>query len=141
MEWKKIRNVTTNVIEGHLMATGRPRLDNLGRIGLGCRISLMHGPILDGPLPTTKVGDLRINHLQFEIIFDQPVELEDGAGESKIFKVGYENELYGEPARKTNLARFNDKKAKKNETTEEILRTLMQSMSLAVRETRDDRRG
>ena len=58
MEWKKLRNATTGEIEGHLVATGRPRLDNLGRIGDGCQIDLMHGPILDEPLPTTKVGDL-----------------------------------------------------------------------------------
>ena len=141
MKWTKIRNVNTNVIEGHLIATGRPRLEHLGKIGLGCRVSLMHGPIMNEPLPTTKVGDLRINHLHLEIRFDQPVEIKVGDEKCTIFKVGHENKLYGETARETNLMKFKEKKEQKNGTTEDILRTLVQGIAtLLVEDRRDGRR-
>ena len=67
LSWTKSKHPDTHEILGHLMATGKPRIENLGKIGDGCSVSLMSGPILHQPLPTTSVGDLRINHLQMRI--------------------------------------------------------------------------
>ena len=112
MDWKRIKSATTGEIEGHLVAMGRPRFSNLGRIGKGCMIDLMFGPILDQPLPTTRVGNLRINHLQFEIRFDLPTKFRDEEVEdSTFFKVGHKNELYGTLQRESNRNKFNKKKA------------------------------
>ena len=36
MNWMKIRNVTSNIIEGHLMATGKLRIPNLGMMSQHC---------------------------------------------------------------------------------------------------------
>ena len=131
MKWAKIRNRNTHVIEGHLLATGRPRLENLGKIGLGCRVSLMSGPILNEPLPTTKVGDLRINHLLLEITFEEPVKIEEDDEPGTTYKVGHENQLYGEVVRNSNLKKFKAKQdQKKGAVTTELLRTLLQSMAL-----------
>ena len=41
----------------------------------GCRVSIMSGIIKDEPLPSTKVGDLRINHVYLDISFDSAIQI------------------------------------------------------------------
>ena len=100
MTWKRILNPTSGKVEGHLMATDKPRFKNLGNISNGCSFSLMSGDILDQPLPTTRVANLRLNHLQFLIRFVRPCKFRDEEQEnSTIFRVGNKNELYGNDRR------------------------------------------
>ena len=106
MSWVKTRNVDTNDIEGQLIATGRPRIEHLGKIGQGCKVTLMHGPILNDPLPTIEVGDLRINHLLLEINFEEPVKLDDNRTAGTFFKVGHRNNLFGNKLREKNTKKL-----------------------------------
>ena len=134
MAWKRIQNPTTGVVEGHLVAMGRPRFQHLGKIGDGCTMTLMSGPILDQPLPTTKVGNLRLNHLQFVITFAEPGKFrEDEAEDSTIFRVGHKNELYGSQQRKSNRKDFIKKKAEKNASPGELLNNLLQALVVTAR--------
>ena len=129
LSWVKSKDPDTHEIMGHLMATGKPRIANLGKIGQGCRVSLMHGPILHEPLPTTKVGDLRINHLQMEIEFEKPLKLDGNQSESINFKVGHNNKLFGEELRVKNTKRFKEaQELKKGPVTQEFLTSLFKSL-------------
>ena len=53
--------------------------------------------------------------------------------DSNIFKVGHENELFGEPERTSNKDKFNKKKAQKAESSEDMLRRLMHTLTVAAR--------
>ena len=99
MKWFKTKSADTNEIEGQLVGMGRPRINHLGKIGEGSKVVLMRGPILNDPLPTTEVGDLRINHLSMEIKFLEPVKLDDNKEAERCFKVGYRNKLFGQQTR------------------------------------------
>ena len=135
LHWKKIRNNDTNVIEGHLMACGNLRIPNLGEMSEGCRVSLMSGIIKDEPLPLTKVGDLRINHIYLDIIFDSAIQIENpdhAVNNSKTFKVGLSNQLYGHQAVLKNLNAFKKKQdEKKGRVTREFLQSFMDSVRLS----------
>ena len=136
MSWVKTRNEETNDIEGQLIATGRPRIEHLGKIGEGSKVTLMKGPILTDPLPTVEVGDLRINHLLMEINFVEPVELDDNTTAEKSFKVGHRNKLFGKKTREENKKTFKDKQAeKKGIFTKAMLQNLLKGMAeIAVEE-------
>ena len=130
MKWEKTRSKETNELEGQLVAVGRPRIKHLGKIGEGCKVVLMKGPMLANPLPTTEVGDLRINHLSMEIKFLEPVQLDDNKREEKSFKVGYRNKLFGEELREKNTDKFKIKQAeKKGAFTQEMLQSLLNGMA------------
>ena len=132
MKWEKTRNKETNELEGQLVAVGRPRIKHLGKIGEGCKVVLMKGPMLANPLPTTEVGDLRINHLSMKIKFLVPLQLDDNEREEENFKVGYRNKLFGDELRAKNKNNFNIKQAeKKGSFTQDMLQTLIDSMAAA----------
>ena len=133
MKWEKTRNKETNEVEGQLVAVGRPRIKHLGKIGEGCKVVLMKGPMLADPLPTTEVGDLRINHLSMKITFLEPLQLDDNEREEKNFKVGYRNKLFGDELREKNKNKFKIKQAEKKGTfTQDMLQTLIDSMAAAT---------
>ena len=132
-EWRKKKSTDTGEIEGHLVAIGRPRLEHLGGIGDGCIFHLMQGLILDQPLPSTKVGDVRLNHLQFEITFTEPTSFRTDAEDSTAFKVGHENELYGEPERISLKGKFKEKKKQKSQSAADILADLVHALNIASR--------
>ena len=113
MKWEKTRSKETNELEGQLVAVGRPRIKHLGKIGEGCKVVLMKGPMLADPLPTTEVGDLRINHLSMKIKFLVPLQLDDNEREEKNFKVGYRNKLFGDELREKNKDKCKIKQAEK----------------------------
>ena len=132
MEWVKIRNTTTNIIEAHLMAKGRLRMDHLGGLSKGCQVSIMSGKLKDDPLPTTKVAALRINHVQMDIKFAKAKLIhnpEHQCNKSDTFKVGRDNLLYGKDAVKNNLHDFKAMQEKKNgKVTEDLIRSFMQTV-------------
>ena len=125
LSWTKSKHPDTHEIIGHLMATGAPRIENLGKIGEGCSVSVMRGPILHQPLPTTAVGDLRINHLQMRIEFKEPWKADGNPSESCTYKVGHQNRLYGDELRGKNKQKFiAAQEAKKDPVTKEFLTDL-----------------
>ena len=137
LSWTKSKDSDTHEIMGHLMATGVPRIRNLGKIGEGCSVSLMSGPMLQEPLPTTSVGDLRINHLQMEIEFKDPLKLDGNPSESQIYKVGHKNQLFGDELRTTNRQKFKDAQAlKKGPNTQEFLTDLLRGLATLNMEKR-----
>ena len=130
MSWVKKRDDKTNEIQGHLMASGNLRIKNLGEIGQGCSVSLMHGLMLNDPLPTTKVGNLRINHILLEIIFRTPLQLDGNRTEETNYKVGNKNHLFGAQLRNENAKKFKQAQAvKKGAVTKRMLTSLLKTMS------------
>ena len=140
LSWTKAKDPVSNEIRGHLMATGVPRIKNLGKIGEGCSVSLMSGPMLQDPLPTTSVGDLRIGHLQMEIQFEEKLKFEKDKlkqDESKDYEVGYQNQLYGTELIERNRAKFKEEQAsKKGPSTKAFLSELMKGLKIMNKEER-----
>ena len=133
VSWVKARNEKTNVIEGRLIATGRPRFKNLGKVGLGSQVILMYGPLSNDPLPTTKVGDLRINHLSMEITFDVMTKPPGNESEGTFFKVGHKNKLYGDELRAKNKKAFKEEQdMKKGAFSKKVLTNLLKTMAEVV---------
>ena len=125
LSWTKTKDPVTHQIIGHLLATGAPRIKNLGMIGVGCEASVMRGPILHQPLPTTAVGDLRINHLQMRVEFVVPWKAEGNPSESCIYYVGHQNKLFGKELRGNLKKKFvAEQEAKKDPVTKEFLTDL-----------------
>ena len=122
LSWAKTKDPVSHEIIGHLFACGAPRIKDLGMIGEGCRASIMRGPILHQPLPTTSVGDLRVNHLQMRVEFTVPWKAEGNASESKSYTVGRGNKLFGKELRRKNKQKFvAEQEAKKDPVTKEFL--------------------
>ena len=125
LSWTKTKDPVTHEIIGHLLATGAPRIKDLGMIGEGCKASVMRGPILHQPLPTTSVGDLRINHLQMRVEFAVPWKAEGNPSESQSYSVGHQNKLFGTELRNNNKKKFvAEQEAKKDPVTKEFLTDL-----------------
>ena len=125
LSWTKTKDPVTHEIIGNLLASGAPRINNLGMIGQGCKASVMHGPILHQPLPTTSVGDLRINHLQMRVEFAVPWKAEGNPSESQSYSVGHENKLFGDELRRKNKQKFvAEQEAKRDPVTKEFLTDL-----------------
>ena len=121
------------------MATGKPRFKNLGKISDGCRFSLMSGDILDQPLPTTRVANLRLNHLQFLITFIQPCKFRNEEQEnSTIFRVGNKNELYGNEKRKKTRDEFIKKKKEKSVLPGDLLNNMLKAMIIQDERNREE---
>ena len=140
LTWTKAKDPVSNEIKGHLMATGVPRIKNLGKIGEGCSVSLMSGSMLQDPLPTTSVGDLRIGHLEMEIQFKEKLQFEKDTfkqDESKNYEVGYQNQLYGLDLIERNKAKYKeDQAAKKGPSTEAFLSALMKGLNVMNKKER-----
>ena len=132
-EWRKKKNPDTGEIEGHLVAVGRPRLNHLGDIGNGSIFYIMHGSMQNQPLPSIKVGDVRLNHLQFQIIFTTPTRFRDNTTDSTDFRVGHDNALYGRPERDALKEKFKEKKQQKTQPVVDMLADLLQTINIAVR--------
>ena len=125
LSWAKTKDPVSHEIIGHLFACGAPRIKDLGMIGEGCRASIMRGPILHQPLPTTSVGDLRVNHLQMRVEFTVPWKAEGNASESKSYTVGRGNKLFGKELRRKNKQKFvAEQEAKRDPVTKEFLTDL-----------------
>ena len=109
MQWQKTRDPTTSIIYGTLVASGKMRFRGLGQISSGCSITVMRGKMNNEPLPSTKVGPLRVTHLNLTIDFPVPTMIENpdhDFNQSTSFRVGKDNALYGTTARKDNLFTF-----------------------------------
>ena len=125
LSWIKTKDPVSHQIIGHLLATGAPRIKDLGMIGEGCKASVMYGPILHQPLPTTSVSDLRINHLQMRVEFAVPWKAEGNPSESQSYRVGHQNKLFGTELRDKNKQKFvAEQEAKKDPVTKEFLTDL-----------------
>ena len=112
VHWEKTRDDATQVVKGQLVATGKMRLEHLGKLGEGAKVVLMAGPINANPMPCTTVAALRINHVLLDIEFPQAREIENAHADdifSKTFKVGKNNCLYGSNEQKTNKKKFKTK--------------------------------
>ena len=93
-------------------------------------VSLMHGLMLNDPLPTTKVGNLRINHILLEIEFGKPLQLDKNSTEEVNYKVGNKNYLFGIQLRNDNAKKFKQAQAiKKGAVTKHMLTSLLKTMS------------
>lgn len=131
MEWQKKRDPDTGIIYGILVASGRMRFKGLGLISKGCTIEIMTGKMNNDPLPSTKVADLRVMHLNLQIDFNIPVKKTnpdhaDNYGTS--FKVGKNNFLYEEDERQENLHAHKKRETDKMEKqTKEIMNSLMKN--------------
>ena len=112
-EWRKKKNADTGEMEGHLLAVGKPRINNLGDIGMGSIFYVMQGSMRGQALPTVKVGDIRLNHLQFQINFTTAKHFRRNTPDSYDFMVGHDNNLYGLLERNQLKKAFIEKKQNK----------------------------
>ena len=130
VHWQKKRD-NDGVLYGSLIATGRLRFPGLGNISEGCSLTLMRGPLKTDPLPVTKVTPLRLNHLNMTVEFATIVTRANPdhvPNDSRSFKIGRDNFLFGEEARVDNLKSAKEKKSKKQEQqTREMLNTLVEN--------------
>ena len=132
-EWRKKKNPDTGEMEGHLVAVGRPRLNHLGDIGKGSIFYIMQGSMRDQPLPSIKVGDVRLNHLQFQITFTIATSFRKDTTNSTDFMVGHDNALYGLPERNDLKDKFIKKRQQKTQPVTDMLADLLKNINIAVR--------
>ena len=132
-EWRKKKNPDTGEMEGHLVAVGRPRLNNLGDIGKGSIFYIMQGSMQNQPLPSITVGDVRLNHLQFQINFTTAITFREGTTNSNDFMVGHDNALYGLPERNQLKKTFIEKKQNKVQPVTDMLADLLKNINIAVK--------
>ena len=112
VHWEKTRDDINQVVKAQLVATGRLRIDHLGKLAEGAKVVLMSGPTCGNPMPCTTVPPLRINHVFLDITFPHELEIENKHATNKIsqkFRVGKNNCLFGTGEQSTNRKIFKDK--------------------------------
>ena len=131
-EWRKKKNPDTGEIEGHLLAVGIPRIENLGEISKGSIFYIMQGSMKGQALPTVKVSDVRLNHLQLKINFTTAKTFRNQP-HSYDFMVGHDNALYGLLERNQLKKAFIEKKQDKIRPVTDMLADLLKNINIAVK--------
>ena len=132
-EWRKKKNPDTGEIEGHLLAVGIPRIENLGEISKGSIFYIMHGSMKGQALPTVKVSDVRLNHLQLKINFTTAKIFRDNTPQSYDFMVGHDNALYGLLERNQLKKAFKEKKQDQLKPVTDKLADLLTNINIAIK--------
>ena len=131
-EWRKKKNPDTGEIEGHLLAVGIPRIENLGEISKGSIFYIMHGSMKGQALPTVKVSDVRLNHLQLKINFTTAKTFRNKP-QSYDFMVGHDNALYGLLERNQLKKAFKEKKQDQLKPVTEKLADLLTNLNIVIK--------
>ena len=131
-EWRKKKNSDTGEIEGHLLAVGIPRIKNLGEISKGSIFYIMQGAMKGQALPTVKVSDIRLNHLQLKINFNTAQTI-GNQPPSYDFMVGHNNALYGLLARNQLKTAFKEKKQDQLKPVTEKLADLLTNLNIVIK--------
>ena len=131
--WRKKKNDTTGEMEGHLLAVGIPRINELGKIGEGSIFYIMQGSTRGQALPTVKVSDVRLNHLQLKINFTTAITFRDNTPLCHDFMVGHDNVMYGSIERSQLKKAFIEKKQDKLKPVTDTLAELLKNINIAIK--------